>query len=57
MTAMFQYLDILLHLHKNKYEHPREQLIILVHWTFLSRNFRIVKDDEVRNSRFFSVDN
>lgn len=45
MTVQFQYLDILLHLHKNKYEHPREQLIILVHWTFLSRDFRSVKDD------------
>ncbi len=57
MTHMFQYLDILLHVHRKKYEHPREQLIILVHWTFLSRDFRRGKDDGVRNNCFlFSFD-
>lgn len=50
ITASFAYLDLLLYLHRNKYEHPREQLIILVHWTFLSRNFKNVNDDEINNN-------
>ncbi|CAF0968536.1 unnamed protein product [Rotaria sp. Silwood1] len=41
---MFPFLDILLRLYANKYEHSKEKLIVLVHWTFLSRNFLIVKD-------------
>lgn len=53
MTHRFQYLDILLHNHRDKYEHPREQLLILVHWTFLSRDFRMGKDDGVRNNYLF----
>lgn len=57
MTARFKYLGILLHAHRNKYEHPRQQLIVLVHWTFLSRDFNIVKNKEVRiNCLLFSVD-
>ncbi|CAF4717894.1 unnamed protein product [Rotaria sp. Silwood2] len=46
MTKNCRYLDILLHAHRNKIEHPKEKLILLVHWTFLSRNFNIVKNNE-----------
>ncbi|CAF1223944.1 unnamed protein product [Rotaria sordida] len=46
MTKYVRYLDILLHAHRNKYEHPKEKLILLVHWTFLSRDFNIVKNNE-----------
>ncbi|CAF0975345.1 unnamed protein product [Rotaria sordida] len=46
MIRRFRFLDMVLHLHQNKFEHPREQLIILVHWTFLSRDFIILKDNE-----------
>ncbi|CAF1665135.1 unnamed protein product [Adineta ricciae] len=37
----FRYLELALDLHRNKYEHPRDQLIILVHWTFISRKFQM----------------
>jgi hypothetical protein len=53
MVSECQFLDMLLDLHEKKFEHPREQLIILVHWTFLSRNFIILKDNEVRNRIVF----
>ncbi len=53
MVSKCQFLDMLLDLHEKKFEHPREQLIILVHWTFLSRNFIILKDNEVRNRIVF----
>lgn len=43
------FLGALLREYANKYEHPREKLIVLVHWTFLSKNFLISKDDEVRS--------
>ncbi|CAF4124305.1 unnamed protein product [Rotaria sordida] len=46
MTKNYRYLDILLHAHRNKIEHSKEKLILLVHWTFLSRNFNIVKNNE-----------
>jgi hypothetical protein len=60
----FPFLGSLLREYVNKYEHPREKLIVLVHWTFLSRNFLISKDGEVRriflqsqliNVRFFRI--
>ncbi|CAF2693966.1 unnamed protein product [Rotaria sp. Silwood2] len=41
---MLPFLDTLLRLYANKYEHPKEKLIVLVHWTFLTRDFLIVKD-------------
>ncbi|CAF3778592.1 unnamed protein product [Rotaria sp. Silwood1] len=47
---MFPFLDILLRLYANKYEHSKEKLIVLVHWTFLSRNFLIVKDHGDENN-------
>lgn len=54
MTKNCLYLDILLHAHRNIYEHPKEKLILLVHWTFLSRDFNIVKNNEVSiNCLFF----
>ncbi|CAF1013659.1 unnamed protein product [Adineta steineri] len=48
MVSGYQFLDMLLDLHEKKFEHPREQLIILVHWTFLARNFIILKDNEYK---------
>ena len=50
----FPLLGTLLREYANKYEHPREKLIVLVHWTFLIQDFLIAKDDEVRK-RFFSI--
>lgn len=50
----FPLLGTLLREYANKYEHPREKLIVLVHWAFLRRLFLIAKDDEVRK-RFFSI--
>ncbi|CAF3508170.1 unnamed protein product [Rotaria sordida] len=40
---------ILLHAHRNKYEYPKEKLIVMVHWTFLIMNFKIVKNNEYNN--------
>ncbi len=48
------FLGTLLREYANKYEHPREKLIVLVHWTFLSKDFLISKDDEVRSIFFQS---
>ncbi len=39
---------------KNEYECQREKLIVLVHWTFLSRKFLIMKNESVRKSFFQS---
>ena len=46
------FLGSLLREYTNKYEHPREKLIVLVHWAFLCKHFLISKDGEVRNSVF-----
>jgi hypothetical protein len=43
------FLGSLLREYANKYEHPRDKLIVLAHWTFLKNHFLISKDDEVRN--------
>lgn len=54
MVSRYQFLDMLLALHEKKFEHPREQLIMVVHWTFLRRNFIILNDNEVRNNCFLN---
>jgi hypothetical protein len=52
---IFEFLDIFLNVYmKNKYEYQREKLIVLVHWTFLSRKFSIMKNESVRKSFFQS---
>ncbi|CAF1206819.1 unnamed protein product [Rotaria sp. Silwood1] len=48
---MFPFLSAFLRLYADKYEHPREKLIVLVHWTFLSKEFLIVKDDKDENNQ------
>ncbi|CAF4087306.1 unnamed protein product, partial [Rotaria sordida] len=45
-TLGIVFLGTLLREYANKYEHPREKLIVLVHWTFLSKDFLISKDGE-----------
>lgn len=57
MTKNYQYLDIVLHGHRNQYEHPNQKLILLVHWTFLHRDFNPVKNKEVRINCLFHLIN
>ncbi|CAF4158638.1 unnamed protein product [Adineta steineri] len=42
----FSFLGTLLREYANKYEHSREKLIVLVHWTFLRGLFLISKNGE-----------
>ncbi len=48
----FAFLGTLLREYTNKFEHPKEKLIVLVHWTFLRYWFLISKDGEVRRMNF-----
>ncbi|CAF3139742.1 unnamed protein product, partial [Rotaria sp. Silwood2] len=45
--AMFPFLDTLLHLYTDKYEYPREKLIVLAHWTFLKIKIHKLNNVEI----------